>query len=105
MSMYKMLMRQEPLSRNSDPMSSHRGADRITKSGKLEGQCKLVYEALKRFPLHTARELSHESGLDYIIIQKRLTVLERRGLAVRRGERRCKVSTTGINVTQWEANG
>lgn len=104
MSIYKQgFVSPRPIARNTDPASSHAGAAKMINSGRLEGQCAQVLEALKRFPMHTAKELSRDSGLDYIMIQKRLSVLEGKGLARRRGERKCTVSKTGIEATQWEA--
>lgn len=100
---FKEIYTARQLSRRSDPRPSHAAAQHMVDSGKLEGECKLVYEALKRFPLHTARELSRDAKLDYIMISKRLSVLESKGYATRRGERVCTVSTTGLKATQWEA--
>ena len=92
-----------PLSRNTDPMASHRGADHIEKSGQLKSEIEKIHDALKLHPLHTARELSHATKLNYYMIQKRLSVLELRGLARRCGERVCTKSKTGLRVTIWEA--
>jgi hypothetical protein len=94
------------LARRSDPATSHAAAYRIVKSGQLDGECKQVYDALKRFTQTepcTPRELAVKSELDYIMISKRLSVLEKKGYAVRRGERLCTVSKTGLMATQWEA--
>ena len=94
-----------PLARKKDPASSHHGANHVVSSGKLEGQCKQIYDALKKYPLHTPRELAEKTGIDYFLIQKRLSVLYKRGKAARRGERVCTVSRTGLPATQWEAVG
>ncbi len=90
-----------PLARTTDPRSSLRGADHIENSGKLSTQCEQIYQALKLHPMHTARELAIATGIDYYIIQRRLSILESRNKAQRRGERECTVS--GIKVTVWEA--
>ncbi len=91
------------LARTTDPRSSLRGADHVENSGKLSTQCQQIYEALKDHPMHTARELAIAAGIDYYIIQRRLSILETRNLAQRRGERECTIS--GIKVTVWEAVG
>lgn len=86
-----------------DPVTSKTSAHAIAKSGRIDGECAQILDALKRFPLHTARELARDSGIDYYVIQKRLSVLERNGYAQRRGARVCTASGTGLEATQWEA--
>lgn len=102
MGAFKDMAIQRGLSHRHDPRTSHAAARAVVKSGKLEGQCQQVHDALKRFPMHTARELSVASGIDYYVIQKRICLLERQGLAIRRGERLCTVGNSGIPVTQWD---
>lgn len=94
---------QRPLARKTDPASSKAAAEHVVESGKLEGQCQQVYEALKRFPNHTAREISKASGLDYHMVAKRLPVLRDHGRARVVGTRICTESTTGIKTQYWEA--
>lgn len=89
------------LSRNTDPLSSHMGADFIRPV--VQSQIAQIYEALKKHPRLTARELSRASGIDYYIIQRRLSVLDKRGLAEVAGERLCRVSNTGIPARVWVA--
>ena len=91
----------DALSRLGDPLSSHRGADYIRPV--VQSQITQIYEALKKHPRLTARELSRASGIDYYIIQRRLSVLEKRGLAEVAGERPCRVSSTGIPARVWVA--
>lgn len=99
----KMNSLSPPLSRNTDPASSHEGAVHVVTTGKLTAQLQEIYDALKLHPMHTARELSKASGIDYYLIQKRLSVLEAMGLAARRGKRICTFSKTRIKVQVWEA--
>lgn len=93
-----------------DPVTSRTAAHVLVKSGKLEGELKQIHEALKscnakyKRPV-TCRELSVTSGIDYYLIQKRMSVLKRNGKAVDRGEDFCTVSKTGLPAVQWEANG
>lgn len=91
------------LARTTDPHSSLRGADYIENSGKLAAQCQAVLDALKTHPMHTARELSVATGIDYYTIARRLPELKRRNLAQVRGERVCTQSRTNIAVQVWEA--
>lgn len=93
----------ENLSRTTDPASSRAGERYIRKSGALESQCRRIHEALTRHPNHTALELSAKTGLDYYVIQRRLSVLERRGMATRSEMRVCTVGTTGLPVQAWKA--
>lgn len=78
------------------------GADRIVKRRTFQEQLDAIYAALKTYPMHTCMELSRASGIDYYLIQKRMTVLEGRNLAQRRGKRVCMYSTTGIPVQVWD---
>jgi len=103
MGAFKDMAIQRGLSHRHDPRASHAAARAVVKSGKLEGQCKQVHDALKRFPMHTARELSNASGIDYYIVSRRLSVLEKMGRAVRHTERVCTASGTGLKATPWEA--
>ena len=96
-------MQSVSLAHRRDPRSSHIAAKSILKSGKLKGELKQVHEALTRFPMHTARELSKASGLDYIMISKRLSVLKKMGLANQCRPRVCTASDTGLAACPWEA--
>lgn len=90
-----------PLSRNTDPISSHRGADYAIRSGLLGRELRSVYHALMKNSNCTAREISRASGLNYFIVSKRLSVLRRRGFARVGRKRPCRVSKTGIPVQVW----
>lgn len=92
-----------PLARTTDPRSSLRGADYVENSGRLQSQCDMILNALRRWSNCTARELSERTGIDYILLQKRLSVLRKRNLARVTGERLCTVSRTGIPAQVWEA--
>ena len=91
----------DALSRLGDPLSSHRGADYIRPV--VQSQITQIYEALKKHPRLTARELSRASGIDYILIQKRISILKDRDMAEVAGKRPCRVSSTGIPARVWVA--
>ena len=72
-----------PRARRSDPLSSHRAADAI--APHLSGQRRAVWEALKRHPGRSSKELAEVSGLDRYLIARRLPELEQFGLVERVG--------------------
>lgn len=102
------------LRRTGDANPSKDAARYMVRSGKLKGQCLVVYEALKKyqqradidpeFRFPTARELSKASGLDYHMIARRLPNLKQKGMAQITRERICKFDTTGIPVQEWSTN-
>lgn len=69
------------LARRDDPQTSHAAAQELVASGALVGQRKQVHEALCRWPDRTPGELAQVSGLSYFLIQRRISLLERAGLA------------------------
>ena len=64
-------------SRRTDSVTSKRAVNQT----KIEGELKLILEAIHNYPGEdfTARELANDSGIDYIVISKRLSVLQRNG--------------------------
>lgn len=68
-----------PLARRTDPPSSHRAAEAITRSGQRAAQKLAVLQALQRFDGSTSRELSELAGLDRYAVARRLPELERDG--------------------------
>ncbi len=71
------------LYRRTDPETSREAAHNVFKS--LPEQESFVLEALKKFAPCTARELSNQSFLDYHLIQRRVSGLERKELIKRNG--------------------
>ena len=69
------------LSRRTDPASSAEAAAEYVESGHLGRDCRRVLEALRAHPGSTPRELSERSGIDYYVVQRRLTTLEDAGVA------------------------
>ena len=89
-----------PISRQTDPRSSHAAARETERSGRRAAQCEAVLEMVKRHPRRTSLELSRLSQLDRYTVSRRLPELERRGL-IRRGLiRDCTVN--GRPMLTWE---
>jgi len=81
------------LCHRTDPQTSHDAAAKIVESGKLNKQEGAVLEAIwwhkaYRSNTFTAKELNHYSELDYYIIQRRLSGLQKKGKIERTGEKR-----------------
>ena len=85
----------------NDPSSSHEAEEKVKGSGKMKDQCEQVFQAIKNHPNCTAGELSERSRIDYQIIQRRVSILERNGLINRRSRRVCAVNRT--KQTVWES--
>lgn len=67
------------LARRTDPMSSHRAAQAIVKSGARKRQADAVLEALRSFDGSTTRELAELAGLDRYMVGRRMPELAREG--------------------------
>jgi len=81
-----------PLARDTDPMTSHEAAEKMVKSGALSRQEQEVYSEivlyeerirnLRPYPENkgvTAKEIANWSGLNYWMIQRRLSGLRNKG--------------------------
>lgn len=68
-------------SRRQDPATSKKAVNLRRIKGELAG----ILKAIDRLEIadFTARELAQAANLDYIVVQKRLSVLERRGYLAR----------------------
>lgn len=92
-----------PASRAKDPYSSIKAEDDLRSSGKLSEKRKAVYEALIQHPGCTAREIAEASGIDHPTVHKRISELEKIGLATRgpdaQGTRPCRIS--GKHCCVW----
>lgn len=86
------------LCHRNDPETSREAAKKMVKSGKIQGQERLVYFIIQRYKntftkYHqfdfTAKELvNHTYTLNYFQIQRRLSGLHRKGYIERTGEKR-----------------
>ncbi len=83
-----------------DPVSSHEAGEAHKQSGKLSKECEEILAAIRRFPYCTAGEISLQANIDYYLVQKRVSVLERKGLIERQLDRVCRVRR-GKPVTVW----
>lgn len=80
-----------PLSHTGDPITSYEAADEMVKSGKLNKQEQEVWKEINRgidnmetclglqHQNFTAKELASWSGIDYFVIQRRLSGLHNKG--------------------------
>lgn len=64
-----------------DPETSRQAAEKMVVSGKLNASIEEIRQAIDEYPddEFTAKELAEHSGLNYIDIQKRLSVISRQG--------------------------
>lgn len=86
----KQLTLQYPLSHSKDPITSHKAAEKVVKSGMFHYSVEEVRKAIKRYcnvmmtPDFTAKEvaefISREDRVDYfklyIVLQKRKSILK-----------------------------
>lgn len=91
--MSNSILTAEPLSRNSDPVTSFRAAESLAQSGRWASQKQRVLHALRCHPYVTSAELSDIMGTkDRYLCSRRLADLANEGLAERRRPRRCRVT-------------
>ena len=69
-----------PISRTTDPATSHLAAEAISASGKRESHVALVVEVVRAHPGLVAHEIAPLAGLDYIEAVRRLSDAKNRGL-------------------------
>lgn len=100
-----------PITHHADPRTSAKAERDITTSGALDGQVREVYEAVKRWPGRTARELAaHIDSLDHPTVAKRLSVIAepvdgaapRKVVLLERGPVRACGVTGRVCVTWWQ---
>lgn len=82
----------EPLSHSRDPVTSFEAAERLYRSGKLNGQCKAVFKALRSNSGATSAELAKKMSVDRHLPARRLPDLARQGLIERGSIRTCNVT-------------
>lgn len=88
---HQMTLDEIPHSHRDDPITSYEAGDKMIESGKLTEQENLVLYAINHYYAgndFTARELSKYNGLDYYLIQRRLSGLHRKGKIEHTGEKR-----------------
>lgn len=68
----------QAVARKTDPITSHRAADKAQKKVKPDSQ--LVLEAVRQYPGLTMPELAAKSGVSYEIIHRRMSGLKEAGL-------------------------
>lgn len=79
------------LARSGDPDTSHEGAEYIAR--KVGRHQRIILELVQKYPGNTARELQRMfHGADSQAVHKRIGEMERAGLVVRKGTKRCEVT-------------
>ena len=86
-----------PLSRSTDPVTSHQAADGLAASGTWSKQKIAVYQCLFNHDGATAGEINKYLG-EYVA-NRRLPEIERTGYIKRGKPRKCTVA--GTNQTTW----
>ena len=71
-----------PISRTTDPGTSHLAAEEVTKSGRRESHVAKVMAVVRKEPGLVAHEIAPRAGLDYIEAVRRLSDAKNRGLAL-----------------------
>ncbi len=80
-----------PHSRTGDPVTSYLAGEEMHAGGLAERQSEAILGLVTRHPGLTSRELADiAEGIDRHAIARRLPELERAGLVVRAGFRRCR---------------
>ena len=72
-----------PRSRRGDPKSSRRAEDQMRSSGALKGQSLRVWEALKKHPGKSSKQLAERTGLDRYMVARRCADLFNVGAALK----------------------
>ncbi len=88
-----------PLARNTDAVTSHKAAEKVTFKGEHHRK---IYEALKTMKDGTFYEIAEVAGMDAPAVWRRLNELEKTGkILPTGGERR---GPTGRLCRVWRAN-
>lgn len=70
-----------PISRATDPGTSHIAAEEVTRSGRRDSHVAMVMAVVRESPGLVAHEIAPRAGLDYIECVRRLSDAKNRGLA------------------------
>ena len=92
-----------PRARRDDPVSSHRAAAQVERTGSADAQRVLALNAVKTWPGRTSHELAHQMRMDRYAMARRLPELKRDNLARREDPtpetRPCAI--TSKRVCRW----
>lgn len=97
-----------PRSRRSDPSTSKEAARKVQASGTVEAHRERILAAMRKIGPATAAELAVQltpctdglKAIDQVEVSRRLPEMERDGLVVRNGRRKCRVK--GSSMTIWQ---
>ena len=95
-----------PASHNSDPYTSYIAEENHKKKGTTERECEAILNLIKSHPLHTPGELSklticgYSIEKSYMVVQKRVSILESNEKIKRSGRRKCEAM--GTVQTVWD---
>ncbi len=93
------LLSKTPVSRSTDPESSHLAEDEINSTSLRSYQQRQVLDAVRRKPGATARELAEQFGLDRYVVSRRLPELE--PAYIQRGNLRGCMVGGRLSMTWW----
>jgi len=99
----KALSTIDTLTHRGDPDTSREAARKLMASGRLTGQRRAVFEALRDSDGATHAELGRVMGCDWLVAARRLPELERMGLVMKGQPRICRVK--GSRCTTWWLTG
>ncbi|HDZ14870.1 hypothetical protein LCGC14_1109560 [marine sediment metagenome] len=68
-----------PVSRRTDPLSSKQAEKEINGNGLRNRQQEVVFQAVRKYPNHTSKELCAITGIDRHVVARRLPELFKRG--------------------------
>jgi len=89
-----------PVSRPSDPDTSHEAEETINKTGSRITQCNTIFLVLKSSPGKLAGEIADSTGLGMHVTSRRLADLKNRGL-IFQGQPRTYFQTGRKQVSWW----
>lgn len=90
----------EPRARRTDPVTSHEAAEKARQTGLADNHRAAILNVLSAHTPLTAGEIGHTIGLTNVQVCRRLSELEKAGLAVRNSEppRICRVMNSKQSV-------
>lgn len=89
------------LAKRNDPISSYVAAEKHHRSGRMDNQRQMILKGLRQYGPITCAELAEILNCDRYAPHRRMCELERDGLAVRAGFRKCRVTKQKCIV--WRA--
>ena len=79
------------VSRRTDPLSSKQAEQEINTIGLRNRQQEVVFQAVKRYPKHTSRELCAITGIDRYTLGRRLPEIKELWDVKKGPMRKCKI--------------